>query len=288
MVPKVTIGISFRDPGDYFRLALQSVFAQTFEDFELVLIDDGSLDGSLELARSLRDSRVRLFSDGETKRSHIRGNELAALARGEYFFIMDADDVMHPERLAVQYSALKRESGATVVGSQAYAINGQNEIIGIKRAPLAPKKGFTARHSFINPTVAAPTSWFRENRYSEHYAYHRCQDSELWCRTTAKSRFINLPVALLYYREVGVFTMEKYLATNIGVLTMLWERFREPGTLYCLRVCREILKIACVGGFYYCGGIDAYSKMKYGALPTGERDLASEVLGEIASRPLPV
>ena len=104
-------------PGKYFELALKSVFSQTFTDWELILVDDGSSDDSLALARSLKDPRVRVYSDGLTKRLNARLNELVSLARAPYFFRMDADDIMHPERLERQYAELVRSDSNTVIGT---------------------------------------------------------------------------------------------------------------------------------------------------------------------------
>src|SRR6516225_8834217 len=100
--PDVTVGISFKNPGPYFPLALQSVFAQSFTNWELLLMDDGSTDGSVEFARSLRDPRVRVCTDGYCKNLNVRLNELVSLAGGRYFVRMDADDAMHPDRLKRQ------------------------------------------------------------------------------------------------------------------------------------------------------------------------------------------
>src|SRR6266481_9622650 len=120
--PDLTIGISFKNPGVFFGLALQSVFAQTFSNWELILIDDGSSDGSLELASSLRDPRVRVYSDSKGKSLNVRLNELVRLATGNFFVRMDADDAMHPERLQRQVEILEKNSRSTVVGSAAYSI----------------------------------------------------------------------------------------------------------------------------------------------------------------------
>src|SRR5262249_55519845 len=161
-----TIGIAFRDPGPDFELALRSVFAQTFSDWELILCDDGSRDGSVELVRSLVDSRVRLLSDGASKTLAIRLNQMVSEAAGEFFFRMDADDIMHPERIRKQLDVLSRNPDA-VVGSAAYAIDAASNITGLKPAPPAAAPGFRALRAFHHVTVAARTAWFRRNPYSE-------------------------------------------------------------------------------------------------------------------------
>src|SRR5262245_23142215 len=188
--PDVTVSISFRNPGRYFALALQSVFAQSFTDWELLLMDDGSADGSLELARSLRDPRVRVCSDGFAKSLSVRLNELAGLARGRYFVRMDADDAMHPRRLERQVATLERHAGDVVAGSAAYSIDRDSKVIGMRPAASRQKLGFSARHSFHHPTVAAPVEWFRRNPYSERSVYSRAEDAELWCRTADCTTFV--------------------------------------------------------------------------------------------------
>ena len=107
MLPDVTIVTPFRNPGSYFELALKSIFAQTLTNWELILIDDGSRDASLSFARSLRDPRVRVFSDGRRRHQQVRRNEAIALASAPYIALMDADDIMHPRLLEAQLAELR-------------------------------------------------------------------------------------------------------------------------------------------------------------------------------------
>jgi len=218
--PTFSVGISFKNPGPAFQLALDSVFAQTFQDWELILIDDGSTDESSRIASLICDPRVRLVRDGFNRNLNVRLNEMVGLARGRYFVRMDADDIMHPERLERQLAILTREGNNTVVGSAAYSIDYRSKVIGIRAAPKGrPLRGFAARHSFIHPTVAASVQWFRENPYSENFLFHRSQDAELWCRTSARTRFVVMPEPLLFYREMDKdFSLPNYLGTSLGIL----------------------------------------------------------------------
>jgi glycosyltransferase involved in cell wall biosynthesis len=221
--PKVTVGISFKNPGRYFELAIKSVFAQTFTEWELILIDDGSTDKSLEFAKNISDDRVRVYSDGYSKGLNIRLNQMVQLAKTPYFFRMDADDIMHFRRIEKQYQILKEhdDSIAVVVGSAAYSIDYTSSIIGLRRCDSIQHQGFNARHSFIHPTVAAKTAWFKANPYREDRKFHRCEDAELWCRTTATTKFINLQEPLLFYREANAFSFEKYSETALGLRHMI-------------------------------------------------------------------
>jgi len=284
--PKVTIGISFRNPGRYyFSLALKSVFAQTFTDWELILMDDGSSDDSLALARSIKDPRVRVYSDGLNKRMNIRFNELVGLARAPYLFRMDADDIMHPERLERQYAELVRCDSDTVIGCNAYSIDANSNIVGLRYLPAAAPALLDA--PFIHPSVAAATEWFRRHPYSESFAYHRAQDVELWCRTACSSTFVNLHEALLYYREAGVFSYENYIGSQLGLLFLLRTRFSRPRTRYTATLLKIIVKLFLVSLYDTADNADKIVARRYQRLTPDQRQQAEAALARVLSCPLP-
>jgi len=243
MKTQLTIGISFKNPGEYFQLALQSVFAQTFSNWELVLMDDGSTDCSLALAKSIKDERVRVYSDGESRGLNVRLNQMIHLAQTPYFFRMDADDIMHPQRLEKQYQVLLQHDEDTVIGTGAYSINNNSHVVGLKPSRRNQKSGFDARHSFLHPTVAASTSWFCKNLYSDYFIYNRAQDAELWCRTTNKTKFINLPEPLIFYREHGTSSFSNYIGTSSGLLHLIYNEFNQPRQKCVYLFTRELLKL---------------------------------------------
>src|SRR4051794_20441310 len=105
-MPRVTIGIPFHDEERFLEQAITSVLRQSFADFELLLIDDGSTDRSLEIARSFDDPRIEVTADGRRRFLAARLNEITRRARGELIARMDGDDVAHPERLSRQLALL--------------------------------------------------------------------------------------------------------------------------------------------------------------------------------------
>ena len=286
-IPKITIGIAFRDPGKYFELALKSVFAQTFTDWELILLDDGSSDGSLALARAIADPRVRVYSDGLHKRLNSRLNELVSLARAPYFFRMDADDIMHPERLERQYAELARSGSSTVIGTGAYSINRSSEIVGM-RHPVRRRSGFAVNQSFIHPSVAAATEWFLQNPYSGSFVFHRAQDAELWCRTAPYSQFVTLPDFLLYYREAGVFSYENYIGTQLGLIYLLRMHFCRPRTRYFFSLARCLAKLFVVSAYEMAGKGNAVVARRYRPLAPEQVRRAEDGLARVLSCQLPI
>jgi glycosyltransferase involved in cell wall biosynthesis len=197
----VTVAIPFRDCSKYLATAIRSVFAQTLRHWELILVDDGSSDGSLELARKVNDRRVRVVADGLALGLARRLNQIAELAQGELLARMDADDIMHPARLERQVRFLESFPHVDVVGSAVWSTDVEGRLIGKRFAGglLRNPADVLARNPFIHPTVMARTQWFRQNPYDPRF--HRAEDHELWSRMSCCSRFARLPEPLLFYRE---------------------------------------------------------------------------------------
>lgn len=204
---KVTIAIPFFNDGKYFAQAIQSVLNQTYQDYELILIDDGSTDNSLKIAQefAFKDSRIIVISDGENHGLAVRLNQTIKMAKGDYYARMDADDIMCVDRIKTQVEYLDTHPDVDVVGSSTMLINAYNEIVG-SRDSRENTKGF------IHPTIMGRTRWFLANPYAEWC--RRCQDMELWLRTGSHSVFRNLRQPLMFYREAGTVTFKKYMKSR--------------------------------------------------------------------------
>ena len=205
----VTIGLPFYNAEKYLALAIESVLQQTYTDWELLLLDDGSTDNSLSIAQSYaqKDSRIKVISDGKNKNLATRLNELPSLAQGLYLARMDADDIMHSARIERQLAVLKAHPEIDVLGTNAYIINDENAVTST-RYPLTPKNTLTRVKSFIHPTIIAKKQWFLENPYDTKAL--RMEDAELWYRTHSKYHFVRLNEPLMFYREVGNNYYKKY------------------------------------------------------------------------------
>jgi hypothetical protein len=209
------------------------------------------------------------------------------LAKGRYFVQMDADDVMHPERLERQYSVLSCSGEDTVVGSSAYSISATSELIGFRRASGKQHTGFAARHSFFHPTVAASVTWFRSHPYTERPVYSRSEDAELWCRASETSEFVTIADPLLYYRELGAASVAGYIGSQTGILHLLCERYRRPVLPYVGAVSREVMKIWLA---YMCEGLgrsEWMDRRRYQSLSPAEIPVALAGLDRVRAQELP-
>ena len=138
--PLVTVGLPMYNPGRFLDLAVRSVFAQTYDNWELIILDDGSTDGSLELARRIRDPRVNVFSDGKNRGLPYRLNQILDLASGQFIARMDADDLMHPERIERQGKHLLAYPEADAVTTGAILID--REIFSVLPSLISDKDKF--------------------------------------------------------------------------------------------------------------------------------------------------
>lgn len=129
MVPKVSVIIPAYRHERYIGQAIGSVLGQTFEDFELIVIDDASPDATWEAIQSCcRDERIRALRHAENQGAVRTINEGLRLARGEYLAILNSDDVYHPERLEALLEAV-REGGAEFVATDVELLEGDDEIM---------------------------------------------------------------------------------------------------------------------------------------------------------------
>lgn len=213
MTPKVTIGIPFHNSARTIGDAVRSVFAQSYTDWELILVDDGSTDGSFDRVSDIADPRVRLVRDGANLKLPARLNQIAELARGEYLARMDADDLMHPERLERQLSCFDANPSCDVLGSAHCVITAAGSPVRVEWFPNEPipARRLLSHGIMSHPSVMAKTSWFRANPYS--IAYPRAEDHELWVRTYGSSSIRNLDEPLMFVRTVGTVTAAKYAAS---------------------------------------------------------------------------
>ena len=219
---RLCIGISFYNAGEFLDYAICSVLNQTYKNWKLLLLNDGSTDNSLDIAMKYQgDPRIEVLSDGENRGLIYRLNQLISLCESKYFVRMDADDIMHPQRLEKQLRYLEEHPQADVVGSWAYSIDTGNRVVGILKNKVNPSViGDVFAHAcFIHPSVMGKRDWFSNNPYDSRYI--RVEDMELWCRTIEKSNFYNLSEPLLFYREIGVPYLYKYLLSMKGVRTLI-------------------------------------------------------------------
>jgi glycosyltransferase involved in cell wall biosynthesis len=203
--PRVSIALSMRDAAATIGAALRSLLAQTMADWELILIDDGSSDASVEVARSFADHRIQIQVDGTRLGLAARLNQAIDIAQARYLARMDADDIAYPERLEQQLAYLDAHPQVDLLGAAMMVFEGDGQPVGLfpSRAEHAqicarPFSGFYLAH----PTWLGKLEWFKRWRYDP--AWRKAQDQDLLLRAWSASRFAALPQPLVGYRQDAV------------------------------------------------------------------------------------
>ena len=212
---KVSIGIPFFNAELYFEDAIKSVIQQSFKEWELILLDDGSTDSSLNIAKYYAkiDGRIRVISDGMNKRLPYRLNQLIKLSKYDYIARMDADDLIHPKRLEIQYDFLTKNTEFDLVSSGLASIDMNNQVKGIRcvKSLVTNFNNIERHYPIVHASILAKKSWYQRNQYDIDMP--RSQDYELWCRAIYNKDFKIAVISdvLYYYREEGLVTYEKLL-----------------------------------------------------------------------------
>lgn len=210
----VTIAIPFYNAEKYLTDSIKSVFAQTHQDWELILIDDGSTDGSLKIAQSVNDSRVRVISDGKNKKLAARLNEVTELAQYDYIARMDADDLMSPDRIKIQIDIFKENPNLDVVSTGVFSVKNDLSLVGVRGADFTniDFDGLLRKKTgIVHAAVVAKKDWYKRNKYDESLAI--AQDIDLWLRATKNNDLIALTIKnpLYVYREEDNVTANKMM-----------------------------------------------------------------------------
>lgn len=207
--PKVTVLLPVHNGGAYLDEAVRSVFGQTFADFELLAIDDGSTDGSGEVLRGYRDPRLRLIENGRNLGLVETLNRGLTLSRGEYIARMDCDDVSLPERFARQYRFLDAHPDIGVLGTCGERIDEGGKTVAPFCQPLRHEAIRFCLH-FFSP-LTHPSVMMRKEVALGAGGYlpggppltgeRVPEDYDLWWRLSTTTRFANLPDCLLLLRK---------------------------------------------------------------------------------------
>ncbi|MBF0658243.1 glycosyltransferase family 2 protein [Psychrobacter sp. NG25] len=213
--PYISIGIPIYNAEAYLEDAIKSVLAQTYELWELILIDDGSTDGSLAIARRFQkaDNRIKVISDGKNKKLPTRLNQLIDESQYDYIARMDADDLIHPDRLTIQMAFLASNTDCDLVSTGVVSIDNHNKVYGCRHVDRIYTKfdEIAPAYPIVHASILARKTWYERNRYDENYP--RSEDYDLWCRAVASRdlRLAVLPDLLYYYREEGNLSLAKII-----------------------------------------------------------------------------
>lgn len=250
--------------------AIRSILEQTYREFELLIVDDGSTDDTLEIARRLAagDSRIRVIA---AEHSDLAGalNRGIAEARYEWIARMDADDIAHPERFARQLAAAQAQPEVLVWGAFARHINSAGRVLGVSRTgPTTVSEYQQLLAAGQDIFVIHPTWLARRQAILQAGGYdpslNACEDLDLLDRISTAGPIVAIPEPLLDYRVHSAsssasryflmryradFVVERRLARLRGK-RLTWEQYeaQRRGRRVFAKAAHALL---VASGFYY-------------------------------------
>jgi len=201
--PAISVLIAVRDGAAYLDVALASIAGQTFTDFEVVIVDNGSRDDTARIIAewAKRDGRIRSFRQERPGLARTL-NFAVSQARAPLLARLDADDIALPERFAVQHAWLQQRPQVGLLGSWAQQIDARDRPLGYRRAPTVDHEireflrlGNPFNHSSI---VMRREAFERAGRYRDGLGI--CEDFDLWSRMAEVTELANLEQPLVLHR----------------------------------------------------------------------------------------
>jgi glycosyltransferase involved in cell wall biosynthesis len=251
-MPLITIGMPVYNCESTVAEAIASILNQTFKNWELIVYDDGSQDGTVSVAQRFDDPRIHIVPGKTNDGLPARLNEIVTKCNGAFFARMDGDDIAYPDRLQHQLEYLQNHAEVDLVAGSILVFRSNGVALGVRRGPAThaqicahPWSGIPMAH----PTWMGRTEWFRRNPYNAEKV--RMEDWELLFRTYQHSHFANLPEIVLGYREDALSLRKILLARRNRCATLLRSARRECtplGAVYGIagQIARSLVDIAAI------------------------------------------
>lgn len=201
-IPRVSVVLSVYNDAAFVGEAVRSILAQAFTGFELIVIDDGSTDGSASIVESFADPRIRLFRQPNAGLAASLNRGIAE-ARGAYIARHDSDDISEPERFGRQVELLDARPDVVLAGTNATVLEETGERVTATTLPTEDAPIRLSLRTGANPFVHGSVMFRREAVVGAGLyrpAFRQAQDRDLWLRMAERGKLANLPDALYCWR----------------------------------------------------------------------------------------
>ncbi|MCQ2522747.1 MAG: glycosyltransferase [Lachnospiraceae bacterium] len=229
----VSIIVPVYNAENYIKETIESVLSQTFEDFELILVDDISTDNSVAVIESFNDKRVRLHKVDKNQGAYAARNKGLELAKGRYIAFLDADDKWDKEKLQKEMDFMKKNDAAFVFTGYEFADSKGNGLGKIVKVP----KTITYKQALHNTTIFTSTVLIDRDKVSDDLITMpniKSEDTATWWNIL-KAGFIGygLDENLVMYRRTG----NSLSANKFVALKRIWDLYMQIGHLSVFSAC---------------------------------------------------
>lgn len=264
MLPLISVILPVYNASKFLAESIKSMLEQTFTNFELIIINDGSTDNSQSIIESFDDKRIRFFQKPNT--GLIDSLNLAvAHSRGSWIARMDADDISSPNRLEEQIKFI--DSGVAVIGTQAILIDENGKIYGKTKFATNPDEILLNLQKHIS-NVVHPSVLINKTLLLKVGGYdpkmHVAEDYDLWLRISKIGKIININQSLLSLRKHGDNISSTKLSVSVqNCLISLAYYFKSKSPeIMSIDEYNLLKKSVSVTGKNYCDNIVAWENKK--------------------------
>lgn len=203
-MPKVSVMMPVYNAEKYIAEAVDSILKQSFEDFELVIVNDGSTDKSGEVVKKINDHRIRYYENERNMGAVYTRNRILELCKGEYLAPMDADDRAPRERLATEVKFLNENMGCDCVHGRTIIIDEDGNTIGDYGEALSDARYIKAKLFMCN-VIANGSAMFRKKIVKKYHLYYKTKvihDYGFWTEFSIYGTIRGIQDVMLFYRTV--------------------------------------------------------------------------------------
>ena len=250
--PEVSVIFPAYNAERYLCEAIASILSQTFRNFELIIVDDGSADNTRSIIEDFakKDLRIRpLFN--ERNRGVVESlNRAIDAAKGKYIARMDHDDISMPERLETQIRFLEEHPEISAVGSNVILIDDKGDTIGIRRLPETSEE--IAQFLVLGNQLVHPTVMLRREVFDAVSKYKKvlhAEDYHLWIEMVKKGlKLYNIQTPLMKYRMIDPHKVTITYKLRCGISTinlklMAWRSINHKLSpfIFFINISKEVI-----------------------------------------------
>ena len=198
--PSVSVVMPVYNQEKFVQESIQSILLQSFDDFEFIIIDDGSTDSTFEILQSNNDKRIKLIRKKVNQGHNIARNQGMEIAKGKYICVMDSDDIALPYRIETQFNFLETNRRYGICGSFAKLV-GSDQILSAPHDYDEIKVWLLCNIMFRHPTIFIRTESLKKHKLTYNTNYRYAADYDLLVRASHLFPVTNIQEVLLEYRK---------------------------------------------------------------------------------------
>lgn len=275
MAPLVSVMIPCYDSANTLPLALASVIAQTYQNWECIVVDDGSTDRPVDVVEIINDPRIRFHRFEHNCGRAAARQQALDMAKGDYLCMVDADDWIYPWKIEKQVAVMARYPGIAVLSTGMAIVDATKQIIGVRSLSIHPRHMsiFTPLARPATPPIAhAPAiirmSVAKANKYDLRFSI--AEDADFLLRILLKHNFATISEITYAYSEAQSYSLEKMI-TSLQASTRMFAKYKDvyPAITHFERL-KAIIK-TIVYRMSFLAGIDHYLVKRRSHQPSAEQ-----------------